>query len=48
MNSEEIEPKKTKELYFSYFIGRCNPPHQGHFHMINAAITAANRPEKKI
>jgi hypothetical protein len=32
----------VKELYFSYFIGRCNPPHQGHFHMINGAILAAN------
>lgn len=50
MSSEEnekktIETKKTKELYFSYFIGRCNPPHQGHFHMIREAIVAANRPE---
>ena len=32
----------VKELYFSYFIGRCNPPHQGHFHMINGSILAAN------
>lgn len=40
MSSEKKEPS-VKELYFSYFIGRCNPPHQGHFHMINEAITAA-------
>jgi hypothetical protein len=40
MSLEEKAPS-VKELYFSYFIGRCNPPHQGHFHMINAAITAA-------
>ena len=46
MSSEKAPSvKEPIELYFSYFIGRCNPPHQGHFHMINAAIVAANRPE---
>mgnify|MGYP003999892121 CR=1 FL=1 len=39
--SSEKSPT-VKELYFSYFIGRCNPPHQGHFHMIREAILAAN------
>lgn len=44
MSSEKapsVKEPSVKELYFSYFIGRCNPPHQGHFHMINGAITAA-------
>ena len=37
------QASSEKELYFSYFIGRCNPPHQGHFHMINGAIESANK-----
>ena len=37
---EEQENDKNT-LYFSYFIGRCNPPHEGHFHMIQETISAA-------
>lgn len=46
MSSEEKAPS-VKELYFSYFIGRCNPPHQGHFHMIREAIVAAKEKQGK-
>ena len=41
-NSEgDLKENENKELYFSYFIGRCNPPHQGHFEMINQTIHSA-------
>lgn len=47
-SGEELKKAPSvKELYFSYFIGRCNPPHQGHFHMIREAIIAANDPKKE-
>lgn len=45
MSSEKAPSEK--KLYFSYFIGRCNPPHQGHFNMINTAINAAREKSGK-
>lgn len=46
-SGKESKKAPSVELYFSYFIGRCNPPHQGHFHMINEAITAAREKSGK-
>jgi nicotinamide mononucleotide adenylyltransferase len=35
------ELKQETGMYMSYFIGRCNPPHQAHFEMIHNAISTA-------